>query len=181
MGSRLPVQTAEMRNRDSNHSFIQRTRVRLMYTRFYCPLNCWMSAQVPRFNWLAALLRTAFNCQLATLWLSATRRSYRCTDANPTKNWRPSDLQPINACTWCIPQRGRTEKPSTKNLKNSTKNEDKGHNMREYSEHESKVAEGMDGGWQNQLEHDSMVKLYKNSIVTPSYHDTQFATQLTML
>ena len=60
-------------------------------------------------------------------------------------------------------------------------NEDKGHNMREYSEHESKVAEGMDGGWQNQLEHDSMVKLYKNSIVTPSYHDTQFATQLTML
>ena len=33
----------------------------------------------------------------------------------------------------------------------------------------------------NQLEHDSMVKLYKNSMVTHSYHDTQLATQLTML
>ena len=44
-------------------------------------------------------------------------QSYRCTDANPTKNWRPSDLQPINACTWSIPQRGRTEIPSTKNQK----------------------------------------------------------------
>ena len=33
----------------------------------------------------------------------------------------------------------------------------------------------------NQLEHDSMVKLYKNSMVTHTYHDTQFATQLTML
>ena len=76
---------------------------------------------------------------------------------------------------------GERKNRQQKNLKNSTKNEDKGHNMREYSEHESKVAEGMDGGWQNQLEHDSMVKLYKNSIVTPSYHDTQFATQLTML
>ena len=33
----------------------------------------------------------------------------------------------------------------------------------------------------NQLEHDSIVKLYKNSMVTHGYHDTQFATQLTML
>ena len=53
-------------------------------------------------------------------------QSYRCTDANPTKNWRPSDLQPINACTWSIPQRGRTEKPSTKKSKKFNKNEDKG-------------------------------------------------------
>ena len=75
----------------------------------------------------------------------------------------------------------RKNRQQKKSKKFNKKNEDKGHHMREYSEHESKVAEGMDGGWQNQLEHDSMVKLYKNSIVTPSYHDTQFATQLTML
>ena len=26
-------------------------------------------------------------------------QSFRCTDANPTKNRRPSGLQPISACT----------------------------------------------------------------------------------
>ena len=44
-----------------------------------------------------------------------------------------------------------------KSRQKNHKNMDGGHDWKEYSDYKHTVAEGMDGGWQNQLEHEVAV------------------------